>query len=65
MATNSREVVQLSAFLAENSAFRYKEELGTQPRVWYIPGHGQAFGRGARSPKGRLPDRWPWGGEHR
>lgn len=44
MATNSKEVVQLSRFLAENNAFRLKEELGTRPRVWYIPGHGQEYG---------------------
>ncbi len=44
IATNSKEVVQLSRFLAENNAFRLKEELGTRPRVWYIPGHGQEYG---------------------
>lgn len=35
------ETVQFSAFLQANDAVRYKEELGTQPRVYYIPGHGQ------------------------
>lgn len=44
VATNGKEVVKLSDFLAENSAFRLKEELGTRPRVWYIPGHGQDEG---------------------
>ena len=44
IATNGKDVVKLSAFLAENSAFRLKEELGTRPRVWYIPGHGQEYG---------------------
>jgi molybdopterin-containing oxidoreductase family iron-sulfur binding subunit len=44
IATNGQEVVQLSRFLAENSAYRLKEELGTRPRVWYIPGHGQDNG---------------------
>lgn len=44
VATNGKEVVKLSLFLAENSAFRLKEELGTRPRVWYIPGHGQEYG---------------------
>ncbi len=33
--------VVLSDFLSENDAVRYKEELGTNPRVWYILGHGQ------------------------
>ncbi|MCL5070719.1 MAG: 4Fe-4S dicluster domain-containing protein [Actinobacteria bacterium] len=44
-ASNGVEVVQLSKFLDENNAYRYKEELGTQPRVWYLPGHGQLLGR--------------------
>ncbi len=44
IATNRKEVVKLSSFLAENSAFRLKEELGTRPRVWYIPGHGEEYG---------------------
>lgn len=33
--------VVLSEFLHENDAERYKEELGTNPRVYYILGHGQ------------------------
>lgn len=45
VATNGSEVVKLSTFLAERSAFRLKEELGTRPRVWYLPGHGQEYGR--------------------
>ncbi|NQW18372.1 MAG: 4Fe-4S dicluster domain-containing protein [Chloroflexi bacterium] len=45
VATNGEEVVKVSRFLAENSAFRYKEELGTRPRVYYIPGHGEEAGR--------------------
>jgi len=34
----------LSEFLRENDAVRYKEELGTNPRVYYILGHGQNLG---------------------
>ncbi|GAB4331350.1 MAG: hypothetical protein Kow0010_16690 [Dehalococcoidia bacterium] len=45
LATNGREVVQFSRFIAENSAFRLREGLGTGPRVWYIPGYGQESGR--------------------
>jgi dimethyl sulfoxide reductase iron-sulfur subunit len=41
IATNGRETVVLSEFLRSNDAFRLKEELGTQPRVYYIAGHGQ------------------------
>lgn len=33
--------VKISKFLRENDAVRLKEELGTNPRVYYIPGHGQ------------------------
>jgi dimethyl sulfoxide reductase iron-sulfur subunit len=43
IATNGQESVKLSKFLRENDAFRYREELGTRPRVWYIAGHGQKF----------------------
>jgi molybdopterin-containing oxidoreductase family iron-sulfur binding subunit len=41
VATNGRETVKLSKFLRDNDALRYREELGTHPRVWYILGHGQ------------------------
>ena len=36
--------VVLSEFLRANDAVRYKEELGTNPRVYYIAGHGQNLG---------------------
>jgi len=35
------DTVKLSTFLKENDAVRFKEELGTNPRVYYILGHGQ------------------------
>jgi molybdopterin-containing oxidoreductase family iron-sulfur binding subunit len=36
--TNSAgETVQLSKFLEDNAAYRYLEELGTKPRVYYLP----------------------------
>jgi dimethyl sulfoxide reductase iron-sulfur subunit len=42
VAVNSQgTTVVLSEFLRENDAVRFKEELGTHPRVWYIQGHGQ------------------------
>ncbi len=41
IATNGLETVKLSWLLSEHDAFRLKEELGTRPRVWYLPGHGQ------------------------
>lgn len=39
--------VVLSQFLRDNDAVRYKEELGTNPRVYYILGHGQTLGGAA------------------
>jgi dimethyl sulfoxide reductase iron-sulfur subunit len=59
VATNGREVVQLSRFLAESTAYRLKEDLGTEPRVHYIPGHGELVGREAAK-TGRKPTEWPW-----
>lgn len=46
LATNGQEVVKFSRFIADNNAYRLKEDLGTRPRVWYIPGHGQEYGHG-------------------
>lgn len=57
LATNGEDVVRVSKFLSENSPFRYKEELGTRPRVYYIPGHGEMAGRNPRD-RGRAPVRW-------
>lgn len=65
IASNGAEVVQLSKFLGENDAYRYKEELGTQPRVWYLPGHGQTFGRKADDPRTFKPATWQWGTDRR
>ena len=59
MASNGVDVVKLSKFLDDNNAFHYKEELGTQPRVWYLPGHGQAFGRKPEDSRELLPTIWP------
>lgn len=59
LATNGKEVVQLSRLVSENNGYRLKEELGTRPRVWYLPGHGQEYGRGIddmRDPK--TPRSW-------
>lgn len=44
MTNRSGETYRLSKYLADNDAFRYKEELNTSPRVWYITGHGQHLG---------------------
>ncbi len=59
VATNGKEVVDLFRFLSENAAYRLKEELGTKPRVFYIPGYGQSVGRDPRQ-TGRKATVWPW-----
>ena len=63
IASNGKEVVRLSHFLSENNAYHLKEELGTQPKVWYIPGHGEAVGRHSDDPTRLKPSVWNWGGE--
>ncbi len=57
IATNGAEVVKISEFLSDHSAYRYKEELGTRPRVYYIPGHGELAGRDPKT-TGLQPVRW-------
>lgn len=59
VASNGTDVVSINRFLAENDASLLKQELGTQPRVFYVPGHGEAVGRDP-SREGRLPTTWPW-----
>jgi molybdopterin-containing oxidoreductase family iron-sulfur binding subunit len=45
VAVNSfGNTVALHDFLRKNDAVRYKEEQGTNPRVYYILGHGQNLG---------------------
>ncbi len=59
IATNGEEVVSASRLLSQNQAYRLKEDLNTKPRVYYIPGHGEAVGRDAFT-EGRQPTEWPW-----
>jgi len=59
IASNGKNVVSLSRFIAQNQAYNLKEDLGTKPRVYYIAGHGEAVGRDVFK-KGRMPTRWPW-----
>ncbi|MCX6292264.1 MAG: 4Fe-4S dicluster domain-containing protein [Bacteroidetes bacterium] len=37
VTSSSGETVQLSKLLEDNAGFRYMEELGTEPRVYYLP----------------------------
>ncbi|MDH3306233.1 MAG: 4Fe-4S dicluster domain-containing protein [Acidimicrobiia bacterium] len=59
VATNGREIVSFRQYASENNAYRLKEDVGTQPRVQYIPGHGELVGRDPHD-EGRLPTVWPW-----
>ena len=43
MTNRAGETFKLSQYIRENDGFRFKEELNTSPRVWYIAGHGQAL----------------------
>lgn len=44
VAVNGLVTVRLSTFLKENNAVRFKEELGTSPRTFYILKEGQPLG---------------------
>jgi Fe-S-cluster-containing dehydrogenase component len=59
VATNGKDVVRFTRYVAENAGYRLKDELGTEPRVYYIPGHGEAVGRDAYT-AGRMPTEWNW-----
>lgn len=37
VTNSSGETVKLSALLEDNGAYRYMEDLGTEPRVYYLP----------------------------
>jgi molybdopterin-containing oxidoreductase family iron-sulfur binding subunit len=59
IATNGAEIVAASRFLSENEAYRLREDLKTDPRAYYIPGHGEDVGRDVYT-EGRKPTEWPW-----
>ena len=41
--TNGAETVRLSTLLRDKAAYRYMEELGTKPRVYYLPPSNRMF----------------------
>jgi len=59
VATNGKDIVSVSRFLSEHEAYNLKEDLGTKPRVYYVPGHGEFVGRDSTK-KGRMATVWPW-----
>ncbi len=59
IATNGRRIVKASRLISDNNGYRLKEHLGTKPRVYYLPGHGEDVGREPHD-EGRMPTEWPW-----
>jgi Fe-S-cluster-containing dehydrogenase component len=59
LASNGKEVVDVYRLIVDQHATRLKEDLGTEPRVYYIPGHGEDVGRDTRT-MGRKPTEWKW-----
>lgn len=50
--TNSKgETVRLSQLLKDNAAYRFLEELGTEPRVYYLPPKNRAFPGPGEAPR--------------
>ncbi len=43
VVTNGDETLRLSQLLKDRSAYRYMEELGTQPRLYYLPPRDRMF----------------------
>lgn len=60
IASNGREAVSLSRLLEEGNATRYKEHLGTEPRVYYLSGHGDETGHSGDEPFLNDKLEWPW-----
>ncbi|MDX1409618.1 MAG: 4Fe-4S dicluster domain-containing protein, partial [Saprospiraceae bacterium] len=43
VVTNGEDTVRLSTLLADGDAYRFQEELGTEPRVYYLPARNRMF----------------------
>ena len=43
VVTNGDETVRFSEMIKDRSGYRYAEDLGTQPRVWYLPPRDRLF----------------------
>ena len=43
VVTNGEDTVRLSALLRDGGAYRFQEELGTEPRVYYLPPRDRLF----------------------
>jgi dimethyl sulfoxide reductase iron-sulfur subunit len=60
VATNGAQVVRFSDLVHDEGAFRYKESLGTEPRVYYIDGHGELAGDPVVGEALNDLLEWPW-----
>lgn len=43
VVTNGDETVRFSELIRDRAGYRYAEELGTEPRVWYLPPKDRLF----------------------
>ena len=43
VVTNGSETVRFSQLIKDRSGYRYMEDLGTEPRVWYLPPRDRIF----------------------
>jgi Fe-S-cluster-containing dehydrogenase component len=43
VVSNGEEIVKFSELIQERAGYRYQEELGTEPRVWYLPPRDRIF----------------------
>lgn len=43
VVTNGDETVRFSELIRDRGGYRYAEELGTEPRVWYLPPRDRIF----------------------
>jgi molybdopterin-containing oxidoreductase family iron-sulfur binding subunit len=43
VVSNGEELVLFSELIRERGGYRYMEELGTEPRVWYLPPRDRIF----------------------
>lgn len=61
IVTNGPETVRLSKLLHDKAGYRYMEELGTEPRVYYLPPSDRAFPveSGFENQPQELLDRYP------
>ncbi|MDO8543990.1 MAG: 4Fe-4S dicluster domain-containing protein [Opitutaceae bacterium] len=51
--SNSEETVRLSRLLEQRAAYRYLAELGTEPRVYYLPPKNREFPAPSLAPKAK------------